>query len=100
MCTLRTFQDRAGQSQSVLLWTDNQPSELSPSPHTRFLAQRTFHIALELISELLMLQQALTASHAPKAQSVWDQTGNTLDWLDVNLARAGRILNVLSEIFN
>jgi hypothetical protein len=98
-CTLKLFQANTGRSESMLIWTDGQPSELALTPHARFLVQRTFHIALELISELLMLQQALTASAAPQAQSIWDQTDSTLDWLDANLARAGRILNVLADIF-
>jgi len=98
-CMLRSFQDNSGYTESMLVWTDGQPSELYPTPHTRFLVLRTFHVALGLISELLMLQQALSLSHTPQAPTVWDQADNSLEWLDVNVARAGRILNFLADIF-
>jgi hypothetical protein len=99
-CSLKTFDGGDGEQESLLLWSDGQPANLSPSPHTRVLVQRTFHIALELVSEVLMLQQVLAANHVPQAPSIWDQTDSALDWLDTNLTRAGRILSMLAEILD
>jgi hypothetical protein len=99
-CSLSFLNNDAGELETLLAWSDYQPAVLDATPHTRFLVQRTFHIALELISEVLLLQDVLAANHVPQAQSIWDETDSALEWIDTNIARAGRILGILADIFN
>lgn len=106
-CYLRPFNGGQGV-ETKLVWRDGQKAPLGATPHTRFLVQRTIHIAALVIAELLLLYQALergpagpsTAKASTDAKSVWDEAHSTLAWLDTNLTRVGSILNVLGEIFD
>lgn len=106
-CDLLFFDEGHGL-ETMLLWRDGQEASLGATPHTRFMVQRTMHIAAVVIAELFLLYQELERAPAtpasstapPKAKTIWDEADSTLSWLDTNLTRVGNILNVLGEFFD
>lgn len=106
-CYLRLLDGERGL-ETVLVWCDGQKAAIGTTPHTRFMVQRTIHIAAVVLAELLLLHQVLeqgstapsAATTPPEAKTVWDEADSTLSWLDTNLARVGNILKTLGELFD